>query len=217
MFILQVKNTGTSHLVIGKGQVKLTTEHSLKVKAEEAKNTSIIEKQMSDLQVNNQIEAQTGAILKYYGDKDGLIKTPKHGEIAFSIETVYLCKVHKYYCRDSHCTNYQPLKKWNTSDMAQLLPVGSTVSFYSRSIVFKDTPEYKYQATLVWPQASKKPSTASLLTADELNQIMIRFAVATNQKPIGMYNMAWATVNQHDPLSKSSSPTPSQTSSNTSR
>ena len=63
----------------------------------------------------------------------------------------------------------------------------------SRSIVFKDTPEYKYQATLVWPQASKKPSTASLLTADELNQLMIRFAFATsggngNSKPIGKPN-----------------------------
>ena len=57
--------------------------------------------------------------------------------------------------------------------------------FFFRQIQFKDTPENKYQATLVWPQASKKPSTASLLTADELNQIMIRFAVAINQKPIG--------------------------------
>ena len=56
---------------------------------------------------------------------------------------------------------------------------------FFRPIQFKDTPENKYQATLVWPQASKKPSTASLLTADELNQIMIRFAVAINQKPIG--------------------------------
>ena len=88
MFQLKVKNTGTSHLIIGKGQVKLTSETAIKAKAEEAKNTSIIEKQMSDLNVNNQIEAQTGAILKYFGDgKDGIIKTPKHGEIAFSIET----------------------------------------------------------------------------------------------------------------------------------
>ena len=59
------------------------------------------------------------------------------------------------------------------------------IYFFFRQIQFKDTPENKYQATLVWPQASKKPSTASLLTADELNQIMIRFAVAINQKPIG--------------------------------
>ena len=59
------------------------------------------------------------------------------------------------------------------------------IYFFFRPIQFKDTPENKYQATLVWPQASKKPSTASLLTADELNQIMIRFAVAINQKPIG--------------------------------
>ena len=61
----------------------------------------------------------------------------------------------------------------------------SFLYFFFRQIQFKDTPENKYQATLVWPQASKKPSTASLLTADELNQIMIRFAVAINQKPIG--------------------------------
>ena len=52
----KVKNSGPGHLVIGKGQVKMTTETSLKAKAEEtksneAKNMSIIEKQMSDLQV----------------------------------------------------------------------------------------------------------------------------------------------------------------------
>jgi len=215
----KVKSTGTSHLVIGKGQVKLTSETAIKAKDQESKNTSIIEKQMSDLQVNNQIEAQTGTIMRYNGDKDGIIKTPKHGEIAFSMETVYLCKVHKLFCRDAQCPHYLPLKKWNSSDLAQLMPAGTMVSFYSRQIQFKDTPENKYQATLVWPQASKKPSTASLLTADELNQIMIRFAVAINQKPIGhQYQHAWTTVTsqQHDTLSKSSSPTPSQASSNTS-
>ena len=52
----KVKNSGPGHLVIGKGQVKMTTETSLKAKAEEtksneARNMSIIEKQMSDLQV----------------------------------------------------------------------------------------------------------------------------------------------------------------------
>lgn len=128
----KVKSSGVSHLVIGKGQVKMTSETSMKAKQEEAKNMSIIERQMSDLQVQNQQEAQTGAVIKYFGDADGLIKTPKHGEIAFSIETVYLCKVHKYNCRDSQCTNYIPLKKWNVNDMAQLLPIGTTVSFYSR-------------------------------------------------------------------------------------
>jgi hypothetical protein len=51
-----VKSTGTSHLVIGKGQVKLTSETAIKAKDQESKNTSIIEKQMSDLQVNNQVE-----------------------------------------------------------------------------------------------------------------------------------------------------------------
>ena len=54
-FQLKVKNTGTSHLVIGKGQVKLTSETAIKAKDQESKNTSIIEKQMSDLNVNNQI------------------------------------------------------------------------------------------------------------------------------------------------------------------
>lgn len=101
-------------------------------KVEEAKNMSIIEKQMSDLQANNQIEAQTGAIVKYFGESDGLIKTSKHGEIAFNLETVYLCKLHRLTCRDSQCTNYLPLKKWNIHDMAAMLPVGTQVSFYSR-------------------------------------------------------------------------------------
>lgn len=80
-------------------------------------------------------------------------------------------------------------------------------AFFSRSIVFKDIPDYKYQATLVWPQASKKPSTANLPTADELNQLMIRFAMEYN-RPKYTSSMAWASL--------SSSPTPSQTSSNTS-
>ena len=53
----KVKNSGPGHLVIGKGQVKMTTETSLKAKAEEVKtnevkNMSMIEKQMSDLQVS---------------------------------------------------------------------------------------------------------------------------------------------------------------------
>ena len=75
--------------------------------------------------------------------------------------------------------------------------------FLRRSIVFKDIPDYKYQATLVWPQASKKPSTATLQTADELNQLMIRFSVECNRP---RYNNFGAD------LSKSASPTPSQTS-----
>ena len=53
-----MKSTGTSHLVIGKGQVKLTSETAIKAKDQESKNTSIIEKQMSDLQVNNQVEVK---------------------------------------------------------------------------------------------------------------------------------------------------------------
>ena len=165
----------------------------------------------SSLQVNNQIESQTGAILKYIGDLDGIIRTPKYGDIAFSMESVYLCRVHKFYCRDSHCTNYLPLKKWagnNTSGsfkIEQHLPAGTTVSFFYRPIVFKDLPEYKYQATLVWPQASKKPSTASLLTVDELNQSLVRFSVDL----VRSKTPAWTNS-----LSKSSSPSPSPSTSN---
>ena len=72
--------------------------------------------------------------MRYNGDKDGIIKTPKHGEIAFSMETVYLCKVHKLFCRDAQCPHYLPLKKWNSSDLAQLMPAGTMVSFYSRYV-----------------------------------------------------------------------------------
>ena len=79
-------------------------------------------------------QAQTGTIMRYNGDKDGIIKTPKHGEIAFSMETVYLCKVHKLFCRDAQCPHYLPLKKWNSSDLAQLMPAGTMVSFYSRYV-----------------------------------------------------------------------------------
>ena len=74
--------------------------------------------------------------MRYNGDKDGIIKTPKHGEIAFSMETVYLCKVHKLFCRDAQCPHYLPLKKWNSSDLAQLMPAGTMVSFYSRYVIF---------------------------------------------------------------------------------
>ena len=83
-------------------------------------------------QVNNQIEAQTGVILRYCGENDGLIKTPKNGDIAFSVENVYLCKIHKLYCRDSQCPSYLPLKKWSSSEMSAFLPLGTPLSFYSR-------------------------------------------------------------------------------------
>ncbi len=137
----KVKNNGPGYLVIGKGQVKLTSESSLKARAaaedgqasnSSAGNKSIIEKQMNDLQANNQ-EAQTGVISKYFNDSDGAIKT-KNGDIAFSIETVYLCKIHRFNCRDSNCTNYLPVKKFNNIDMnlAQILPLGTTVCFNSR-------------------------------------------------------------------------------------
>ena len=78
-------------------------------------------------------------------------------------------------------------------------------TFSYRSVVFKDIPEYKYQATLVWPQTSKKPSSACFLTPDELNQVMLRFTEEANRPK---FNMSWVT--------QSASPTPSQSSSNNS-
>ena len=59
--------------------MKLTSETAIKAKDQESKNTSIIEKQMSDLQVNNQVEAQTGTIMRYNGDKDGMWSVQKYG------------------------------------------------------------------------------------------------------------------------------------------
>ena len=75
-------------------------------------------------------------------------------------------------------------------------------------MVFKDIPEFKNQATLVWPQASKKPSVPILQTADDLNQVMIRFASeVVNLKSRQNMSSAWIT----------SSPTPSSSSSNSLR
>ena len=141
----KAKSTGTAHLVIGKGQIKVTSESTLKAKEEEVKNQSIIDKQMSDLNqasaANNSNnhhsnEAQTGAVLKFVGELDGLIKTPKHGDVIFSIESVYLCKIHKFFCRDANCPQYQPLKNWNFSGslhhVLQNLPLGTQVNFLYR-------------------------------------------------------------------------------------
>ncbi len=83
-------------------------------------------------------------------------------------------------------------------------------AFVCRPVVFKDIPEFKYQATLLWPQGSKKPSVPNPLKPDELNAVMIRFALSISTSRAPKYNShSWATT-------KSSSPTPSQASSNTS-
>ena len=66
-------------------------------------------------------------------------------------------------------------------------------------------PEFKHQATMVWPQASKKPANAVPVAADELNQTIIRFSVESSRSKSHSF--------LNNLLSKSSSPTPSQTSS----
>ena len=196
------------YLALHKNRNVVPTKLTLFILSLTAIKADICNVMFNALQVNNQIESQTGAILKYIGDLDGVIRTPKYGDIAFSMESVYLCRLHKFYCRDSHCTNYLPLKKWagvGSIKIEQQLPAGTTVSFFYRPIVFKDLPEYKYQATLVWPQASKKPSSTNLLSVDELNQSMVRFSVDL----VRSKTPAWTNS-----LSKSSSPSPSPSTSN---
>ena len=58
---------------------------------------------------------------------------------------------------------------------------------------------------MVWPQASKKPANAIPVAADELNQTIIRFSVELSRSKSNSF--------LNNLLSKSSSPTPSQTSS----
>ena len=58
---------------------------------------------------------------------------------------------------------------------------------------------------MVWPQASKKPANAVPVAADELNQTIIRFSVESSRSKSHSF--------LNNLLSKSSSPTPSQTSS----
>ena len=77
--------------------------------------------------------------------------------------------------------------------------------FYFRSVSYKELPEFKHQATMVWPQASKKPANAVPVAADELNQTIIRFSVESSRSKSHSF--------LNNLLSKSSSPTPSQTSS----
>jgi hypothetical protein len=99
-------------------------------------NASIIEKQMYDLsQSSNQIEAQTGAVLRFVGDSDGLIKTAKYGNILFSVESVYLCKFHRFACREANCPSYLKLADWSgaaMTDLANQLPIGTQVNFFHR-------------------------------------------------------------------------------------
>ena len=77
--------------------------------------------------------------------------------------------------------------------------------FLFRSVSYKELPEFKYQATMVWPQASKKPAIATPVATDELNQTIIRFSVELSRSKSHSF--------LNNLLSKSSSPTPSQTSS----
>lgn len=82
----------------------------------------------------------------------------------------------------------------------------------SRSVVFKEMPEFKYQATLVWPQSSKKPSGVTLLSADEMNQTLVRFSV--NVSNPGFTSVSSGAAAKYSSLfgSSSGSPTPSQAS-----
>ncbi len=123
--------------------------------------------------------SQTGAVLRYVSMTDGVIKTAKQNHIVFSGESVYLCKTHGFACRIANCEDFLNFEVWKkpSESLFSSLPVGTQVNFFVRKANFDETPEYKYQATLVWPQASKKPTQGIQLPPERLTELYLRFIV----------------------------------------
>ena len=110
---------------------------------------------------------QTGAILRYISPNFGLLRTPKHGNGVFHADAVYLCSQHNLACKTVNCPDYTEFTSTSGTkkrgSIFASLPVGTQVNFLGRPIMRASFPdiEFKFQATLVWPQLSKKPSSVA--------------------------------------------------------
>ena len=107
----------------------------------------------------------------------GLIKT-SNGSGMFSADVVYLCTECQLYCKTPNCPNYVRFTEVSRDALFKALPPGTPVNFIGRAIPAASVAgaqEAKFQATLVWPQTSKKPTKPVIPNEAQLDQqLMVR-------------------------------------------
>ena len=122
---------------------------------------------------------QTGFITKYLSPKCGVLKTTNHGTGMFHVDVVYLCSQHGINCKFPYCANYTRFAtQAGGLPIQQVLNVGTQVNFNGRPLSASGT-KAKFQATLVWPQLSKKPFNPDKISDNEMDdqlQACIRLA-----------------------------------------
>ena len=108
---------------------------------------------------------------------------------------MYLCSQHNLACKTLNCPDYTEFTSTNGAkkrgSIFASLPVGTQVNFSGRPIPRCSFPdiEYIFQATLVWPQLSKKPSSVEK-TQDFILDEQLRKFVFLEQR----------VVEEHDSL-----------------
>lgn len=101
-----------------------------------------------------------------------MIKT-SNGTGMFSADVVYLCTEHKLYCKTPNCPDYVRFTEVSRDTLFKALPAGTQVNFIGRAIPAASVAGAqgaKFQATLVWPQLSKKPSKPDIPNESQLDQ-----------------------------------------------
>ena len=116
------------------------------------------------------VNCQTGTISRYISPFLGHVKTSNHGVGMFHADVVYLCSKHGVTCKLANCLYYKRFnsKSIQAKSMYELLPMGTQINFLKRSIV--SASEVAFQATMVWPQQSKKPSSVEKSLDIELEE-----------------------------------------------
>ena len=136
----------------------------------EAPRSTISALSMPSLDLNG---THSAVILRYFGTDFGVLRTAQHGNALFSAESVFFCPEDKILCKTPNCPKYV---RYDFADhrvpLSKLLPEGTQVSFKARSI---NSSEFNYQATLVWPQLSKKPAQAGPQDTNTLDSFFARF------------------------------------------
>ena len=101
----------------------------------------------------------------------------------FHADAVYLCSQHNLACKTINCPDYTEFtSSTGTKKRGSIfasLPVGTQVNFLGRPISKASFPdiEFKFQATLVWPQLSKKPSSVAKPQDTVLDEQLRKFVL----------------------------------------
>ena len=96
---------------------------------------------------------------------------------------MYLCSQHNLACKTLNCPDYTEFTSTNGAkkrgSIFASLPVGTQVNFSGRPIPRCSFPdiEYIFQATLVWPQLSKKPSSVGKTQDSVLDEQLRKFVL----------------------------------------